>query len=128
MADSYKPKEYKCLFCSGCHSAVDSTNTVNPTDRKAIIQRKKLCFNCLGKHQANSSRSTHRCKKCKRKHHTSLCDQSNENRSQTSVNALSAEAPRFIPLSHVSQVTNSSADSSEHYNLTFSNTAETTCY
>ena len=114
MADSYKPEEYKCHFCSGRHLAVDYTNTVNPTDRKAIIQREKLCFNCLGKHLANSCRSTHTCKKCKRKHHTSLCDQSNENRSQTSVNALSAEAPSFIPLSHVSQVTNSSTDSSEH--------------
>ena len=79
-----------------------------------MIQRKKLCFNCLGKHQANSCRSTHRRNKCKRKHHTSLCDQSNENRSQTSVSSLSAEAPSFTPLSHVSQVTNSSTDSSEH--------------
>ena len=43
-------------------------------ERKGILAKKKLCFNCTGpKHQANECRSTTGCQKCNQRHHTSIC-------------------------------------------------------
>ena len=53
------------------------------SDRKQIIAKKHLCFNCaLGSHQAAKCQNKNSCQKCGKRHHTSiLCDkQTNEER------------------------------------------------
>lgn len=42
--------------------------------RLDFIKKENLCFNCFGHHKASHCNSKYRCKNCKRKHHTSLCD------------------------------------------------------
>ena len=38
-----------------------------------IVKKGKYCFNCLGHHKVSQCHSKFRCKKCKQKHHLSLC-------------------------------------------------------
>ncbi|XP_065886666.1 uncharacterized protein [Dysidea avara] len=38
-----------------------------------IVKKENLCFNCLGHHKISQCTSRFRCKKCKKRHHTSLC-------------------------------------------------------
>lgn len=38
-----------------------------------IVKRDRLCFNCLRHHKANQCQSKGRCKHCRERHHTSLC-------------------------------------------------------
>lgn len=45
--------------------------------RKEILARKRLCFNCAaGIHRAASCASKSTCRKCNKRHHTSICDSS----------------------------------------------------
>lgn len=63
-----------CTFCSSNHRTVKcptySTKTV--PQRRDLIIKHKLCFNCLKPHRSSACRSTNRCLKCARKHHTSI--------------------------------------------------------
>ncbi|XP_060570474.1 uncharacterized protein LOC132728821 [Ruditapes philippinarum] len=99
------PQRPQCPFCSEKHFANDCKNIINPRERKAIIHRKKLCFNCLGKHIVASCRSKHRCRKCNRKHHTSICDQSIGS-------SLNTSAPSFVPTSGSEATTHLTSGSS----------------
>ena len=38
-----------------------------------IVKLEKLCFNCLGHHRVSQCQSKGHCKRCKERHHTSLC-------------------------------------------------------
>ena len=62
-----------CIFCKGPHPPVCCDIVVIPQKRLAIVKRGKHCFNCLGHHKASQCQSKFRCKKCKQKHHSSLC-------------------------------------------------------
>ena len=43
------------------------------------MAKKGLCFNCTGaQHLANDSKSKIGCQKCQRRHHTSICDQTEQ--------------------------------------------------
>ncbi|XP_060596649.1 uncharacterized protein LOC132750656 [Ruditapes philippinarum] len=99
------PQRPQCPFCSEKHFANDCKNIINPRERKAIIHRKKQCFNCLGKHLVASCRSKHRCRKCNRKHHTSICDQSIGS-------SLNTSAPSFVPTSGSEATTHLTSGSS----------------
>ena len=51
------------------------------TDRRHHLAAKQLCFNCIGrKHRASECRSRSKCQVCQRKHHTSICDRSRDDR------------------------------------------------
>lgn len=53
-------------------SECDSVKTAD--QRKGILAKKKLCVNCTeAAHRASECRSTTTCKKCGKKHHTSIC-------------------------------------------------------
>ena len=57
------------------HRSSDCKTAKTVTDRKKILSNKKICFNCAGaKQRAAECRSAKSCLKCKRKHHTSICD------------------------------------------------------
>ena len=45
-------------------------------ERKAILAKKKLCFNCTASaHRASECKSTGTCKNCGKRHHTSICSE-----------------------------------------------------
>ena len=64
-----------CAYCDDVnHSSRECTRVVSVDERKGILVKKKLCFNCTGpKHRANECRSTTGCQKCNQRHHTSIC-------------------------------------------------------
>ena len=65
-----------CVYCEEVtHKSVECTKVANAGSRKKILAKKERCFNCTGsQHQAANCKSKYRGKKCKRKHHTSICD------------------------------------------------------
>ena len=67
-----------CVYCdSSDHNANDCQKVTTVADRKQILSKKHLCFNCaLGSHQAAKCRSNNSCQKCGKRHHTSICDKS----------------------------------------------------
>ena len=67
-----------CVYCDKTgHFSANSPKVITVGDRKKILSQKKLCFNCTGdRHRAESCRSCG-CHHCQRKHHTSICDQTN---------------------------------------------------
>ena len=68
---SKKPTSY--VYCKQQHSPSSCNTVTNPQDRLAIVKKNNLCFNCLAHHKVIQCTSKYRCRKCKRKHHTSLC-------------------------------------------------------
>ena len=78
-AQSRPPQEpqtgNQCVYCDRNHKAKDCTTVTDTKQRRGILSNKKLCFNCTGtKHRADDCKSKTSCQKCKRRHHTSLCD------------------------------------------------------
>jgi len=67
-------KLYKCAICSGQHyTALCTQYQAKPVKWKLeLIQKHKLCYNCLGHHRSSVCRVTKRCQKCGRKHHTTI--------------------------------------------------------
>ena len=67
-----------CVYCdkTGDFSA-NCPKVISVGDRKKFLSQKQLCFNCTGDtHRAESCRSRG-CHHFQRKHHTSICDQTN---------------------------------------------------
>ncbi len=57
------------------HKAIECTKFTTVADRKQILVKKKLCFNCaMGCHPAAHCQSKKSCQKCSKRHHTSICD------------------------------------------------------
>ncbi|KYN14628.1 hypothetical protein ALC57_13157 [Trachymyrmex cornetzi] len=65
----------ECRLCKSAHYLFDcpSYSSLPVERRKRTITKLNLCFNCLGNHAANFP-SSHCCKKCGSKHHTTLHD------------------------------------------------------
>ncbi len=68
-----------CIFCKKDHWGGDCKTVVTAEARKKHFVDNQLCFNC-GRpgHRANKCHSRG-CVKCRGRHHTSLCDQGNNN-------------------------------------------------
>ena len=64
-----------CAYCDDVnHSSRECTRVVSVDERKGILAKNKLCFNCTGpKHRASKCKNTTGCQKCSQKHHTSMC-------------------------------------------------------
>ena len=73
--DKPKGRPTSCVFCELTnHRSSDCNKVLNLAQRRDIVKRKKLCFNCTGfGHMASKCRSRG-CRKCGGRHHTSLCD------------------------------------------------------
>ena len=69
-------KPRKCIYCeSDEHKAIACTKVTTTAERKQILAKKKLCFNCaIGTHRAVKCQSKLSCQKCQERHHTSICD------------------------------------------------------
>ena len=69
------PSKKFCTFCKSPNHLTSRCDVVTDTQRRIEVVRKEtLCFNCLGHHKISQCQSKYRCKSCKRKHHTTLCD------------------------------------------------------
>ena len=69
------PKPKKRVYCKKEHSSNECTTIKDCSKRWAIVKEQKLCFNCLGQHKSSACLSKFRCRSCKGKHHTSLCNE-----------------------------------------------------
>lgn len=72
--EEYNPRGY--IYCdSDDHKAIKCTKITAVSDRKQILSKKRLCFNCaVGSHRAAQCQSKISCQNCGKRHHTSLCD------------------------------------------------------
>ena len=66
-------RKLTCFYCAGDHSALKCQKVATYDARHAIIRKKDACFNCLGRHRVSQCTSRNRCRKCQKKHHSSLC-------------------------------------------------------
>lgn len=65
----------QCCYCEQSHPSSSCTTVTKTADRKLILKTSGRCFNCLCKgHVSRECNSLSRCRKCKKKHHTSICD------------------------------------------------------
>ena len=68
-----KKRRQQCVFCKKDHSAHNCDVVTNYQKRTDIVKEGRLCYNCLAHHRVSQCTSKFRCRKCKKKHHTSLC-------------------------------------------------------
>ena len=68
-----------CSYCkSSGHSSANCDAVGTQQARVEFVKQHNLCFNCLGHHRVSHCPSKKRCRKCKKKHHTSLCKNDTE--------------------------------------------------
>ncbi|XP_028415664.1 uncharacterized protein LOC114539027 [Dendronephthya gigantea] len=72
----HETKQRRCVYCNEIdHMSINCPKLVTSAERKKYLSDKRLCFNCTGAdHRASDCRSRFACTKCKRRHHTSICD------------------------------------------------------
>ena len=68
-----KPQGYVSTAKASTSGECEVVTSVN--ERRGILAKKKLCFNCAaGQHRANACFSKSTCRKCNKRHHTSIRD------------------------------------------------------
>ena len=77
-----RQKSIQCAYCTETHFANECTKYRDRDARMDIVKRDRLCFNCLGKHRVADCKSKSNCRKCNKRHHTSLCNYEHEERAQ----------------------------------------------
>ena len=75
-ARAFHAKSRECVYCGDItHKARNCTTITSVPERKQILAKKRLCFNCaIGSHRAAECSSKGMCQKCGNRHHTSICD------------------------------------------------------
>ena len=73
---SYNTQQRTCVYCDKPdHKSIDCGSVTKPGERRQILQRKRLCFNCTGSGQrASQCKSRSKCRVCDGKHHSSICE------------------------------------------------------
>ncbi len=67
--------EPQCVYCSQSHPSSSCSSVPATASRRHILKSNGRCFNCLRRgHVLRACRSSFRCQKCKKKHHTSICE------------------------------------------------------
>lgn len=66
--------KYICDCCFQNHFIVSCTQfrELPPNERLTIIKSRRLCYNCMGRHNEKSCKSTSTCRLCSQRHHTML--------------------------------------------------------
>ena len=87
-----------CVYCNKADNKSTNCNSVTSiNERRKILSDKKLCFNCTGtKHRANECKNENTCRTCKRKHHTSICEKTQDVTFNTSERNKSGTYPIVI--------------------------------
>ena len=63
-----------CCYCDKDHFPTNCDVVPEVDARKQILRKSGRCFSCLRKgHLSRNCRTTHRCRKCNGRHHTSIC-------------------------------------------------------
>ena len=66
----------KCVYCGNDnHKSFKCTRVLRVADRREILRKSKLCYNCTGKRHTASKCWLRNCIKCGQKHRTSLYDE-----------------------------------------------------
>jgi len=78
-----KSGKVNCYFCDGEHYSDSCQNITDVKERKSRLIEQRRCFVCLRQnHVSKNCKSNMRCRKCNRRHHTSICDPPKEQESQ----------------------------------------------
>lgn len=72
--NTHSQKPSLCTLCSSSHyiTSCPQYNAKSVPQRKEILKKYNLCFNCLGSHRVSACRITKRCLKWGQKHHTTI--------------------------------------------------------
>ncbi|CAC5398877.1 unnamed protein product [Mytilus coruscus] len=73
-----KSYQISCAYCKEPHFSSECTKYTDQNDRMKIVKEDRLCFNCLRRHPVVDCKSKSNCKKCDRRHHTSLCSKEHD--------------------------------------------------
>lgn len=77
-ADTNNKMSVKCAFCGQQHYSASCETVNNVSKRKEILIKDRRCFVCLKVgHRANACTRTTNCRKCRGRHHQSVCNQEN---------------------------------------------------
>ena len=98
VASSYAQQtQRKCQLCNATnHYTSTCTEYTTVEARRSQVMKMQLCFNCLKKsHRAQDCKNFARCKKCNKKHHTSICtsespENNNNNKNSTATSSCYA--------------------------------------
>ena len=64
-----------CVYCGNSqHRRIQCTKVLNVANRRDILKKNKLCFNCTGTGHTASTCKSRNCAKCAQRHHMSLCE------------------------------------------------------
>ncbi|CAG7733021.1 unnamed protein product, partial [Allacma fusca] len=77
----------KCSYCKRDHFIVvcQSFSKLSISDRKKAVMEKHMCFNCLKLgHSSKQCQNSTMCKKCGKKHHTMIHEESSQSKQSTS--------------------------------------------
>ncbi|XP_036140647.1 uncharacterized protein LOC118644911 [Monomorium pharaonis] len=98
-----------CPLCSETHylSSCPQYKDKSVQQRTAIVSQHNLCYNCLRPHRVSTCRSTRRCLKCGKKHHTTIHRIDTKNEPGTST---SSEVPTANSLSNDTHVLHSAIE------------------
>ena len=70
--------KHGCIYCGlQNHKSEDCTKVLNVARRKEILTSKRLCYNCIGYGHSAANCQSRGCRKCNKKHHTSICQNGN---------------------------------------------------
>ena len=66
-----------CVYCEDTgHKATQCVKVTDACERKKLLARKGLCFNCATRrHRASECSSKTSCQHCNKRHHLSICEQ-----------------------------------------------------
>ena len=75
-AQQREPKQRGCVYCDDTsHVPLECPKISTVDDRRQFLAQHRLCFNCArGSHETPNCYSRSSCRKCKRRHHTYICD------------------------------------------------------
>jgi len=84
-----------CIICSSKHYLGGCPQYISKTtqQRYSILTKHGRCYNCLGAHRVSDCRSTKRCTKCGRKHHTTIHKQTSLDK-ENHIDSTKATAPQ----------------------------------
>ena len=78
-------RNIQCVYCKGNHFSASCQVVKTVEERKAILIRDGRCFVCLKpQHRAQNCDLNKKCRKCNRRHHQSLCNQSKKTNTENS--------------------------------------------
>ena len=115
IADSSGSKA-SCVYCKKEHASSSCSTVTKVADRKETLRRDGRCFVCIKKHHlSRDCRSNVNCRKCKGRHHVSICNKGSGNSSGDSTSQK--------PPSETSGTTNPPSETSKSTQTTNSHCA-----